>query len=355
MSEPSAALQASVLIPVRNEGRWLRETGPRMLGQQCDGELEFLFMDGNSTDDTRAILEELAAQDPRVRVFDNPAGTVPAALNIGLRAAHGAHVARMDAHSWYPADYVARGIARLARKDGVVQVTGPAIPRAHGRWSRLVSIALTSPLGQGGSAKWSGQVDDPDTEVELDTGVFAGVWEREVLDGYGGWDEGWPQNQDAELAARILGDGGRIVCVAGMGAEYAPRDTLGGLWRQYRNFGYYRVKTTLRHPFALRKQHLVSVGLAGTAGAALLPFGWPGRLARRAMGLYGAGLLALSVRARPGTPRDTGALALVFAVMHLSWGVGFLRGCLDFGPPWDALGRALRGRGHVVEDADKLG
>lgn len=355
MSASGEPIQASVLIPVRNEGRWLRETGPRMLGQQCDGEIEFLFMDGNSTDDTREILAELAAADPRVRVFDNPKDNVPAGLNIGLREARGAYVARMDAHSWYPPDYVARGIARLGHGDGVVQVTGPAIPRAHGRWSRLVAIALTSPLGQGGSAKWSAQVDDQDAEVELDTGVFAGVWDREVIDGYGGWDEGWPQNQDAELAARILADGGRIICVAGMGAEYAPRDTLKGLWRQYRNFGYYRVKTTRRHPFALRRQHLVSVGLAGTASLALVPAGRLPRAARAAMALYAAGLAAISVRTRPGSARDVVSLPVVFAVMHLSWGVGFLRGCLDFGPPWEALRRAVRGGGDLVEDPDQLG
>jgi len=355
VSAGDSPIEASVLVPVRNEGRWLRETVPRMLDQRGEGEVEFLFMDGNSTDDTRAILEDIAAGDPRVRVFDNPDGSVPAALNIGLRAARGVYIARMDAHSWYPADYVARGIARLQREDGVVQVTGPAIPRGHGRWSRRVAVALGSPLGQGGSAKWSGESGTGDEEVELDTGVFAGVWRREVLERYGGWDEGWPQNQDAELAARIIADGGRIVCVAGMGAEYAPRDTLAGLWRQYRNFGYYRVKTTRRHPFALRRQHLASVAIVGVAGASVLPVRAVARPARAAAGAYGVALVALSLRARAESVRDTAALPIVFAVMHLSWGVGFLRGCVDFGPPWKALVTAALGRSHLVEDRDQLG
>jgi glycosyltransferase involved in cell wall biosynthesis len=350
----SGAVQATVLVPVRNEGRWLRDTAEHMLEQRCDGGVEFLFIDGHSTDDTRAILDELAARDPRVRVLDNPVGTVPAALNLGLREARGQYVARMDGHSWYPPDYVARGIARLERDDGVVQVTGPAIPRPHGRWSRLVAVALASPLGQGGSAKWSATVSDPDAEVELDTGVFAGVWRRSVLEGYGGWDEGWPQNQDAELAARILRDGGRIVCVAGMGALYAPRDSLAGLWHQYRNFGYYRVKTARRHPFAVRRQHLVSLALLTTAGTACVPVGRAARLARLGMAAYAAVLAVVSARARPGRAREIAGLSAVFAVLHFSWAVGFLRGCVDFGPPWRALASALAGRRDVLEDRDQL-
>jgi hypothetical protein len=218
-----------------------------------------------------------------------------------------------------------------------------------------VATALGSPLGQGGSAKWSGETAAGDDEVELDTGVFAGVWRREVLERYGWWDEGWPQNQDAELAARILADGGRIVCVAGMGAEYAPRDTLGGLWRQYRNFGYYRVKTTRRHPFALRRQHLASLAVVGVVTASALPVRSLARPARALTGVYALALVALSLRARAESMRDRAALPVVFAVMHLSWGVGFLQGCRDFGPPWRALLTAVLGRSHLVEDRDQLG
>ncbi len=345
MSGGGEAPTASILIPVRNEERWIRETAAAMRAQRFDGELEFLFIDGCSEDRTRAVLEELAAKDGRIRVLDNPAREIPQALNIALRAARGDWVARMDAHSWYPDDYVERGVERLRRGD-VEWVTGPAVPRPTGRWARRVAIALGTKLGQGGSAKWSGGGSEgaAQVELELDTGVFAGVWPRATLERLGGWDEGWPVNEDAEMAGRVLSAGGRIVCLTAMSAQYAPRDSLRGLARQYARFGFYRVKTSRRHPVALRRSHLASAALALTAVGALLPLRVPARVSRAGLGAYGLALGALSVRAgreAGAARRDLAGLPVVLAVMHLGWGFGFLAGCARFGAPWAGVRRVL--------------
>ena len=220
-------VDVSVLVPVRNERAYIEEVLAAMRAQQFDGSVEFLLVDGRSEDGTRAILDDIAAVDERVRVLDNPDRTTPSALNVGLRAARGEFIARMDAHSYYPPLYVAKGVDRLRRGD-VEWVSGPALPSGGGRVARLVSLALGSRLGAGASRKWAGGA-----ETEMDTGVFAGVWKRSTLERHGGWDEGWPANQDSELAARVLGDGGRIVCLPELAARYVPRDTVSGLARQY--------------------------------------------------------------------------------------------------------------------------
>src|SRR5919202_4839125 len=108
----AAPVLASVLIPVLNEERHIRETVAAMQAQRVDGPVEFLFMDGRSDDATRAILDELAREDPRIRVIDNPGRGIPQALNVGLRHARGEYVARMDAHTHYPPRYLARGVER---------------------------------------------------------------------------------------------------------------------------------------------------------------------------------------------------------------------------------------------------
>ena len=126
----------------------------------------------------------------------------------------------MDAHTHYPPDYLASGLERL-RRGGVAHVSGPQIPKGEGRWSRRVALALSSRLGTG-EADFRHMSDD---EIEVDSG-FTGMWLRSTLERHGGWDEDWPNDQDTELAARIRGDGGRIVCLPGMAAEYVPRDSL---------------------------------------------------------------------------------------------------------------------------------
>lgn len=332
MSESGPAPAASVLIPVYNEERLIRETAAAMRAQRLDGGLEFIFVDGRSEDRTREILEELAGEDERIRVLDNPARQIPQALNAGLAAARGRWVARMDAHSWYPDDYVALGVARLERGD-VEWVSGPAVPRPTGPWARRVALALGTPLGQGGSAKWSEEAGGEGEEYDLDTGVFAGVWPRATLERLGGWDDGWPVNEDSEMASRHFAAGGRIVCIPAMAAEYAPRDDLRSLVRQYLRYGFYRAKTTRRHPRTVRRSFMGAGALSTAAAGSLVPTrALPARVCRAAMGAYGIGLAALTVRAarRGGEPTDVAGVPVVLAIMHVCFGAGFLAGSVRF-------------------------
>jgi succinoglycan biosynthesis protein ExoA len=324
-------VDVSVLVPVRNERSDIEEVLASMRAQQFDGSVEFLLVDGRSEDGTRDILDAVAAMDDRVRVLDNPGRTTPSALNVGLRAARGEFIARMDAHSYYPPVYVAKGVDRLRRGD-VEWVSGPALPVGRGRVARLVSLALASRLGAGASRKWGGAA-----ETEMDTGVFAGVWRRSTLERHGGWNEGWPANQDSELAARVLGEGGRIVCVPELAARYVPRNTISGLARQYFRYGYYRAKTARRHSNSMRPSHLLPPGLVLAGVAALLAPRRLRRLSRAALTAYGAAMAVESVRVAKPERASPSGLAVVFATMHSAFGVGFLSGCARFGAPLKAL------------------
>jgi hypothetical protein len=242
-------------------------------------------------------------------------------------------VARIDAHTRYPAHYLSRGIERL-RQGGVDWVAGPQIPVAGGGWSGDVVLALATPFGTGGSNRWDSDVArQGGEEVELATGVFTGIWRRATLDRLGGWDEGWPINQDSEMAARVLAGGGRIVSLPELGAEYAPRDSLRKLARQYGRYGMYRAKTSLRHPHALGFRHVAVPALVGAGAAAVAaprPLRGP---ARAVVGLYAAALLAQS--AQLAASRGTAAVRvpIVLATMHASSGAGFLVGLVRFAPP----------------------
>jgi succinoglycan biosynthesis protein ExoA len=326
----------SVLIPVLNEELHIRDAVARMQAQDFDGGFELIFLDGRSTDRTREILEELAAVDPRIRVFDNPERRTPQALNKGLEQARGSLIARMDAHTYYPTSYLSAGARRLADGD-VDWVSGPQLATGVDKWSKRVAMALSSPLGTGGA----GFRRLMQEEVEVDSG-FTGIWRRDCLELYGGWDERWPVDQDYELAARMRADGRQIVCIPEMAAEYIPRNSLKRLARQYWTYGYYRVKTSVAHPQSMRRSHVLPPGLAlavllSTAGPRPLR-----KLARLGLGVY---LLAVAYASldvtEAGKRREAATLPLVFACMHLPAGFGFLAGCLRFGPPVAALA-ALR-------------
>jgi glycosyltransferase involved in cell wall biosynthesis len=114
---PSTEVDVSVLVPVFNEGATIAEVVRAMTAQRFDGTVELLFADGDSTDDTKSQLSELARSDPRIRVFDNPRRGVASGLNVCLREARGRYVARMDGHALYPPTYLRDGVQRLQAPD----------------------------------------------------------------------------------------------------------------------------------------------------------------------------------------------------------------------------------------------
>src|SRR5262249_19495580 len=90
-------VDVSVLVPVLNEERHIRDAVAAMQAQRFSGTIELLFADGCSEDRTREILHELAAGDPRIRVLDNPRRDTASGLNASPRAGRGERVARMGA------------------------------------------------------------------------------------------------------------------------------------------------------------------------------------------------------------------------------------------------------------------
>jgi glycosyltransferase involved in cell wall biosynthesis len=337
-------VDVSVLTPVLNEEEHIREVAAKMLAQRFDGTIEFLFIDGASEDRTVEILRELQRDDERVRILENPRRSTPVGLNIGLANARGAFIARMDAHTLYPEDYLARGVARL-RRGGADHVSGPQLAHGEGTWSRRVALALETPLGRGGA-----EFRQPSNgEIEVDSG-FTGVWPRSVLEAHSGWDEDWHNDQDSELAARIRGSGGRIVCLPEMGARYIPRDSLKALARQYWRYGVYRAKTSGAHPESMRRSHLLAPSLAVSLAAAILPLGRLRKLGRAAVALWCAAVVGVAMAEAwradttdlDASVGDMAALPAVFGAMHLAWGFGFLFGCVRFGPPLRAFAYLAR-------------
>jgi succinoglycan biosynthesis protein ExoA len=338
----SDAIDCSVLVPVFNEQRFIVESVGAMLGQRFPGEIEFIFADGRSTDRTRELLTELARSDPRIRLIDNPWRTVSSGLNVALAEARGTWVARMDAHTRYPEDYLLTGVQRL-QEGGTRWVSGPQVPIGTSTVSRAVALALSSWLGRGASRRWVGGASPSAAEYDLDTGVFTGVWPREELLQYGGWDERWVVNEDSEMAARFIENGERLVGVPSMAASYSPRDSLPALWRQYLTYGEYRAKTAARHPSSLRRSNLLPPALVLAAFAAASPLSRIGRASRALLALYGGAIVASGATsiADAESPADALLVPATMGVMHFAHGLGFLRGVVRHGAPLAALAEAI--------------
>ena len=260
-------VDVSVLTPVLNEEEHIREVAAKMLAQRFDGTIEFIFIDGDSEDRTAEILRELQRTDPRVRILQNPRRSTPVGLNIGLANARGAFIARMDAHTLYPEDYLARGVARL-RRGGADHVSGPQLAHGDGTWSRRVALALDTPLGRGG-AQFRAGLERRDRGRQRLHRRLAALGAR----GARRLGRGLAQRSGLRAGRPHPRGGGRILCLPEMSAKYIPRDSLKALARQYWRYGVYRAKTSGAHPESMRRSHLLAPSLALSLAAAILPLG----------------------------------------------------------------------------------
>jgi len=97
----------SIVIPMRNEERYIRACLNSILANDVPHHrYEILVVDGDSTDRSREVVAQMQNEYPQIQLLRNKAGTVPPAMNIGIRAARGKYILRMDAHSEYPSDYI---------------------------------------------------------------------------------------------------------------------------------------------------------------------------------------------------------------------------------------------------------
>jgi glycosyltransferase involved in cell wall biosynthesis len=326
----------TVILPLRNEARRLRACLAAVLAQDYPPDrLEVLAVEGGSTDATPAIIDELARADDRLRRLANPAGIVPSAMNIGLAAARGAVIVRVDGHTLIAPDYVRQCVAALART-GAVNVGGPMRPAGEGYWGRAVALATCSPFGIGnGAFHHAGREDDA-----VDT-VYLGAFRREALLAAGGYDEELVRNQDDELNYRLRAAGGRIALTPAIRSTYFNRGTLRALWRQYWQYGYWKVRVVQKHPASLQPRHAAPplFALAVVVSALLRLGAGPGRhlwLAVAGPWLAGALLAAIRAARAAGDWRLLPALPVVFGTLHLGYGLGALWGLVRWAGAWRA-------------------
>jgi glycosyltransferase involved in cell wall biosynthesis len=348
-----------------------------MLAQEePEGGFEVIIADGMSEDGTREAIRRMedrrwqmadgsqramvsgqwsVVSGPPVRVIDNPGKIVSTGLNAAIRAARGEIIIRMDAHTEYAPDYIRRCVETL-RRTGADNVGGPARTRAETFLERAVAAAYHSPFSVGGA-----RFHDIGYEGYVDT-VTYGCWRREVFDRVGYFDEELVRNQDDEYNLRIVRGGGRIWQNPEIKSWYRPRASLGALFRQYMQYGYWKVRVIQKHKLPASWRHLVPgafvltllslfllstfsflLSASGVSGLAHFSFPWPVKSFLHFTGLlstfcflsvlllYGVAVLMASVlTAAKSEWKLLPVLPLVFGCYHFGYGWGFLRGVLDF-------------------------
>jgi succinoglycan biosynthesis protein ExoA len=327
----NTAIRVSVVVPCRNEVHHIRAFLNSVLGQDLGQiEMEVLIADGMSVDGTRLVLAEFEKSFSSIRILDNPEKIAASGLNRAIREARGEFIIRMDAHTTYAADYV-RSCVEVLNETNAENVGGPALTHADGYIGQVIALSFHSPFATGGA-----KFRDPRYEGPADT-VMYGCWRKSTLERIGLFDEILVRGQDCELNARLLSFGGKIWQSPKITFWYRPRASVSGLFRQYFQYGFWKVAVIRRYPGFASRRNLVPVSclLAGAvllvcaAGARLLGSSWWGTAFLAAwfslatLYFIASIVSALSV-ARRGGWRYLPCLPIIFAIYHLSFALGFV-------------------------------
>jgi len=318
----------STITPMRDESGAVEAFVADLAAQDFSGELQVLVADGGSVDDSVARLRAAAdASGLPLEILDNPAGWVSPGLNACIGRATGDLIVRLDCHSRYPPEYLRR-CAELAELTGGWNVGGSVVPAGESATERAVACAMDSPFGGIGWTRLNGA--EP---FEVDTVTF-GAFRPEAFRAAGLFDEGLVRNQDDELNLRIRGAGGRIYLDPTLTVRYRPRGSIRKVWRQYFEYGFWKVPVMIKHRRVATLRSMAPLALvtalaALAVGAVFLDAARLALAALLAAYLGGALLFALrGVRARGEPWSLVPRVICVFPAFHLGYGVGMARGWL---------------------------
>jgi succinoglycan biosynthesis protein ExoA len=320
----------TVVVPCRNEEKHIGGCLESILANDYPKErLEILVLDGMSEDGTREIVAGYSERYPVVRLVDNPKKHIPVAMNIGIRAARGERILKMDAHSTYQPEYISRCV-HYQDVYGAENVGGvwKMVPMPETPMAKAIVLGLAHRFGSGNANVKVG-VDKP---TWSDTAAF-GCFKKDLFDRIGMYDEHLLSSSDLDLNQRIQAAGGGILVVPDVIINYTSDGNLralrrhvfaDGVWVSYvMKFG--KRAWSWRHwvPGAFVLSLLASFALAAVHRAFL----WFGL---GIAGVYAAASLAVSLQiaVRERKPRYAFLLPIVFAVRHFVHGLGTLFGLL---------------------------
>jgi len=243
----------------------------------------------------------------------------------------------MDLHTDYAPDYVKESVEVL-KKQQADAVGGAWQANGTNYLQNAIALAFHSPFSSGGASS-----HDINFEGEVDS-VYLGCWGKNTLERIGLFDEELVRNQDDELSLRLVRSKGKVWQSRKIKSWYYPRSSLKGLFKQYMQYGYWKVRVIQKHKMPASFRHLVpGVFLGIVVVLSLLSI-----INKSALVLL-AGLIftyilinclaSIFTCSKAFSLKYLIVMPLVFGAFHFGYGYGFLRGILDF--------RLLRKKGQL--------
>jgi glycosyltransferase involved in cell wall biosynthesis len=321
----------SVIVPCRNEEQFIRKCLDSIISNDYPKDrLQVLVVDGMSEDSTRQIIESYQKQYSFMRAFENPLRITSCALNLGIESSEGDLLLWLSAHNVYESQYISKCVRYLKeyKADAVGGIIKP-IPRKNGSIGKAVCIALSHPFGVGNSAHKIGA-----SRPQWADTAFGTCYRREVFEKIGTFNENLVRGQDMEFASRLKKAGLKNLLVPELKSYYYAHSDLSSLWRHCWKNGVWAILPFLySEVIPVSWRHLVPLAFVSSlAVSALLglmkAFFWWVFLGIAVVYAVSNLVASSQVAWRKRDFRYLVVMALVFVVMHVSYGLGSVWGSI---------------------------
>ena len=315
--------RVSVVMPCYNEAKFIKASIDSLVDGYFLKNCELIVVDGMSSDGTLEEVQSLPKQELQLRILKNKKRVQAYGLNMGISEAMGEIIARVDVHCIYPPGYI-KNCVGLLETTGASNVGGSMLPKGTSVVQKAIALAMQHPVGVGNAkfhlGNFNGYVDT----------VYLGTFWKKLFDKIGLYDVNAHPNEDAELNLRILKVKEKIYLDSSIKVIYFPRESLKKLAVQYFKYGKGRCYTTLKHRKMTSFRQIAPVILTiGIFISIMVSFWQPIFLFFPVSNFFILLVTALLSRHKQAAPIKLRILTgLVFFIMHISWGIGFLSGLI---------------------------
>ncbi|MBN4051289.1 glycosyltransferase family 2 protein [bacterium AH-315-M05] len=319
--------RVSVVIPCRNEEKYIARCISSVINSDYPEELlEVLVCDGLSGDRTPEIVNQFASECSSVKYLVNEKQIVPYALNLGLKNATGDIIIILGAHAEVSPNYIRSCVELLDNNPEIGCVGGLLDNIYEDDISTVIAAAMSSPFGVGTAHFRTGL-----KEGYVDTVAF-GTYRREVFDKVGIFDEELVRNQDDEFNYRVIKAGYKIFLSKDIRAKYYVRSSFKNLYKQYYQYGYWKVYVNKKHRTITTVRQLapllfVLMLLTGT-GMSFIDFLFLKIILIILVIYFIIGMF--SAIQKTINPIKILKIVIAYLILHISYGLGYLTGVINF-------------------------
>ncbi len=319
----------SIIIPCKNEENYIEQCLLSFVEMDYPNELlEILVVDGESSDNTKKIIQQIQKKYSFIKLLNNPKIITPHALNIGIRNAKSNFIMIASAHSSFSKSYITELIKAINELNANV-VGGFMLTDVKNKNKKTISISkvLANKFGVGNSMFRVG-AEHP---RQVDTVPF-GIYKKSLLIDIGLYNERLIRNHDIELSKRLINANKKIYLIPSAKCTYYARENFLGILKNSFQNGLWNILTVyITKQFnSLSIRHFIPLLFLLSLIVPLLLMSWTpiiGIISAISFILYSLMTIIMTAKI---SDKSTSFFYIIFTfwILHFSYGVGSLIGLL---------------------------